>query len=226
MQNCKIVAGTAAPYIYWLLLELVPLGVMEIRQSDKVKWKRSSLHCDVLWETWPGDMAVSENSWSPIIYLSPQNHENLKCYREESNCTPFLLQINTLNMLLNYFCSELAPNNNIIFQGPKHMRILRHGSDIWCFIHLVYMLFNWFSSLYRVFLVIFESLQVWSCIGWEMDQLEQKRQKTVQFGDFHAEQSWWLFWIAEQPEWLFRIAEQPECLFQRRRFLRKLQPRG
>ncbi|KAF2618841.1 hypothetical protein F2Q68_00039655 [Brassica cretica] len=30
---------------------------------------------------------------------------------------------------------------------------------------------------------------VWSCIGWEMDQLEQKRQKTVQFGDFHAEQS-------------------------------------
>ncbi|KAF2600366.1 hypothetical protein F2Q68_00010929 [Brassica cretica] len=33
------------------------------------------------------------------------------------------------------------------------------------------------------------SSQVWSCIGWEMDQLEQKRQKTVQFGDFHAEQS-------------------------------------
>ena len=61
--------------------------------------------------------------------------------------------------------------------------------DIWCFIHLVYILFNWFSSLYRVFLVIFESLQVWSCIGWEMDQLEQKRQKTMQFGGFHAEQS-------------------------------------
>ena len=108
------------------------------------------------------------------------------------------------------------------------------GIDIWCFIHLVYMLFNWFSSLYRVFLVLFESLQVWSCIGWEMDQLEQKRQKTVQFGDFHAEQSWWLFWIAEQPEWLFRIAEQPEwlfriaeqpeCLFQRQKFLWKLQP--
>ena len=78
------------------------------------------------------------------------------------------------------------------------------GIDIWCFIHLVYMLLNWFSSPYRVFLVLFESLQVWSCIGWEMNQLEQKRQKTVQFGDFHAEQSWWLFWIAEQPEWLFR----------------------
>ncbi|KAF3502160.1 hypothetical protein F2Q69_00040948 [Brassica cretica] len=31
--------------------------------------------------------------------------------------------------------------------------------------------------------------EVWSCIGWEMDQLEQKRQKTMQFGDFHAEQS-------------------------------------
>ena len=80
------------------------------------------------------------------------------------------------------------------------------GIDIWCFIHLVYMLFNWFSSLYRVFLVLFESLQVWSCIGWEMNQLEQKRQKTVQFGDFHAEQSWWLFRIAEQPEWLFRVS--------------------
>ena len=80
------------------------------------------------------------------------------------------------------------------------------GIDIWCFIHLVYMLFNWFSSLYRVFLVLFESLQIWSCIGWEMDQLEQKRQQTVQFGDFHAEQSWWLFWIAEQPEWLFRVS--------------------
>ncbi|KAG5378154.1 hypothetical protein IGI04_025996 [Brassica rapa subsp. trilocularis] len=31
--------------------------------------------------------------------------------------------------------------------------------------------------------------EVWSCIGWEMDQLEQKRQKTMQFGSFHAEQS-------------------------------------
>ncbi|KAG5396310.1 hypothetical protein IGI04_018124 [Brassica rapa subsp. trilocularis] len=31
--------------------------------------------------------------------------------------------------------------------------------------------------------------KVWSCIGWEMDQLEQKRQTTVQFSDFHAEQS-------------------------------------
>ncbi|KAJ4876753.1 putative S-adenosylmethionine-dependent methyltransferase [Raphanus sativus] len=30
---------------------------------------------------------------------------------------------------------------------------------------------------------------VWSCTGWEMDLLEQKKQKTVQFGDFHAEQS-------------------------------------
>ena len=66
--------------------------------------------------------------------------------------------------------------------------MIDHG-DIWCFIHLVYMLLNWFSSLYRFFLVLFESLQVWSCIGWEMDQLEQKRQRTMQFGDFHAEQS-------------------------------------
>ncbi|KAG5396906.1 hypothetical protein IGI04_018720 [Brassica rapa subsp. trilocularis] len=31
--------------------------------------------------------------------------------------------------------------------------------------------------------------KVWSCIGWEIDQLEQKRQTTVQFSDFHAEQS-------------------------------------
>ncbi|WZZ16098.1 hypothetical protein YC2023_109187 [Brassica napus] len=30
---------------------------------------------------------------------------------------------------------------------------------------------------------------VWRCIGWKMDQLEQKRQKRVSFGDFHAEQS-------------------------------------
>ena len=54
---------------------------------------------------------------------------------------------------------------------------------------IVYMFSNWFSSLYRVFLVLFESLQVWSCTGWEMDQLEQKKQKTVQFGDFYAAQS-------------------------------------
>ncbi|KAF3596716.1 hypothetical protein DY000_02024744 [Brassica cretica] len=32
-------------------------------------------------------------------------------------------------------------------------------------------------------------VQVWSCIGWEIDQLEEKRRKTVQFGDCHAEQS-------------------------------------
>ncbi|KAG5384878.1 hypothetical protein IGI04_036348 [Brassica rapa subsp. trilocularis] len=43
--------------------------------------------------------------------------------------------------------------------------------------------------LYRVFRVLFESLQVWSCIGWEIDQLEEKRRETVQFGEFHAEQS-------------------------------------
>ena len=85
------------------------------------------------------------------------------------------------------------------------------------------MLFNWFSSLYRVFLVLFESLQVWSYIRWEMDQLEQKRQKTMQSGDFHAEQSEWLFLIAELSEWLFLIAEQPGCMFQRQRFLSKLQ---
>ena len=54
---------------------------------------------------------------------------------------------------------------------------------------IIYMFSNWFLSLYRVFLVLFESLQVWSCTGWEMDLLEQKKQKTVQFGDFHAEQS-------------------------------------
>ena len=72
------------------------------------------------------------------------------------------------------------------------------------------MLSNWFSSLYRIFLVLSESLQVWSCTGWEMDQLEQMRQKRLQFGDFHAEQSWWLFPIVRN-------------LFQRQRFLRKLQ---
>ena len=30
---------------------------------------------------------------------------------------------------------------------------------------IVYMFSNWFLSLYRVFLVLFESLQVWSCTG-------------------------------------------------------------
>ena len=78
------------------------------------------------------------------------------------------------------------------------------GIDIWCFIHLVYMLLNWFSSLYRVFLVLLESLQVWSCIGWEMDQLEQKRQKTMQFGGFHAEQSWWLFRVSVPAAEIFK----------------------
>ncbi|KAF3507489.1 hypothetical protein F2Q69_00008128 [Brassica cretica] len=42
---------------------------------------------------------------------------------------------------------------------------------------------------YRVFLDLFESLQVWSCIGLEIDQLEQKGQNIMQSGDFHAEQS-------------------------------------
>ncbi|KAF2586756.1 hypothetical protein F2Q70_00036570 [Brassica cretica] len=31
--------------------------------------------------------------------------------------------------------------------------------------------------------------EVWSCIGWEINQLEEKRRKRVQFGVFHAEQS-------------------------------------
>ena len=57
------------------------------------------------------------------------------------------------------------------------------------FWHLVYMFSNWFLSLYRIFLVFFESLQVWSCIGWKIDQLEKKKRETMQFSDFHAEQS-------------------------------------
>ena len=52
---------------------------------------------------------------------------------------------------------------------------------------IVYMFSKLVLSLYQVSLVFFESLQDRSCTGWGMDQLEQKRQKTVQFGDFHAE---------------------------------------
>ena len=57
------------------------------------------------------------------------------------------------------------------------------------FLAFVNMFSNWFSNHYRVFLDLFESLQVWSCIGLEIDQLEQKGQNIMQSGDFHAEQS-------------------------------------
>ncbi|KAL0714378.1 hypothetical protein Bca4012_021357 [Brassica carinata] len=49
-----------------------------------------------------------------------------------------------------------------------------------------------------------------------MDLLEQKRQKRVQIGDFHAEQS----------DDCSRSSGTPECLFQRQRFLRKIQYLG
>lgn len=51
-----------------------------------------------------------------------------------------------------------------------------------------YMFSNQFSCRYRVFLVLSESFQVWSCTGWEMDYLERKRLERMKFGDFHAEQ--------------------------------------
>ena len=101
--------------------------------------------------------------------------------------------------------SNLSPCSWYLTLFEDKQRSKSGGIDIWCFWHLVYMFSNWFSSLYRVFLVLFESLQVWSCIGLEIDQLEQKGQNTMQSGDFHAEQSEWLFPIAEQPEWLFWI---------------------
>ena len=101
--------------------------------------------------------------------------------------------------------SNLSPCSWYLTLFEDKQRSKSGGIDIWCFWHLVYMFSNWFSSLYRVFLVLFESLQVWSCIGWEMHQLEQKMQKRMQSGDFHAEQSEWLFPIAEQPERLFLI---------------------
>ena len=54
---------------------------------------------------------------------------------------------------------------------------LNDVSDIWCFWHFVYMSSNWFSSLYRFFLILFDSLQVWSCTWGKIDHLEQKGQK-------------------------------------------------
>ena len=76
------------------------------------------------------------------------------------------------------------------------------------------MFSNWLMSLYRVFLVLFDSLQVWSCIGWKMDQLEQKSKKKPELE---------IFTSGTTLQDVLERAEQPECMFQRQRFLRKLQ---
>lgn len=69
-------------------------------------------------------------------------------------------------------------------EGSKSVEI-----DMLCFWHIVHTFSEFFKSLYRVFLVLSDSLEVLSCIGWKMDHLEQKRQKRIQIGDFHAEQT-------------------------------------
>ena len=67
------------------------------------------------------------------------------------------------------------------------------GIDIWCFWHILTMFYKVFLSLYRVLLVLSESLQVWRRIGKKKNHLEQKRQKRVQIGDFTQNSLKWLF---------------------------------
>ena len=60
--------------------------------------------------------------------------------------------------------------------------------------HYIYVLLIVFKVLSSLF-SSFESLQVWSCIGLEISQLEDKRRKKVWFGVFRAEQSSGAAWV-------------------------------
>ena len=60
--------------------------------------------------------------------------------------------------------------------------------------HYMYVLLIVFTVLLSLF-SSFDSLHVWSCIGWEMDQLEENRRKRVWFGVFRAEQSSGAAWV-------------------------------
>ena len=94
-------------------------------------------------------------------------------------------------------------------QGFKSGKI-----DMLCFWHILTMFSELVLSLYRVFLVLFESSQVWSCIGWEIDHLEQKSQKEPELE---------IFTSGTTLQAVLGRVEQPKCMFQRQTFLRKLQ---
>ena len=94
-------------------------------------------------------------------------------------------------------------------QGSKSVKI-----DMLCFWHILTMFSKLVLSLYRVFLVLFESSQVWSCIGWEIDQLKQKSQKEPELE---------IFTSGTTLQAVLERVEQLKCMFQQQRFLRKLQ---